>query len=217
MLPKVLVISGESLFAEGICALLENCSTLNVVGSAKNAEEAVDRIREQKPDVLLVDTGASIIDSEHTVKTVRREMDSINVLLVGSDREKDSIFRGLKAGAKGYVLRTEPASVLFSAILDVNRGGYFISSSATNMMVDEYRRARDDADSDLICQLTGREKEVLALIAEGYSSREIADELHITVKTAMGYRSGIKQKLNIRTTSGLIVYAFRKNMAEIKK
>lgn len=215
-IPRVLVVAKEALFIEGVCALLGNYGACEVVGSAASAEEALERTRELRPDVVLIDTVIPTIDSEHLILTIRKVMGNVHVLLIGQDAHGEPIFRGLKAGAKGYISRTESASVLVSALLDIYHGEYFLSPSAAKMLVAEYRRIIIGAKDDPYHQLTDREREVLRHIAEGHSSRVIANELHISIKTAMGHRTKIMRKLDIHNTVGLIKYALSKHLAELQ-
>ncbi|MFC2014982.1 response regulator transcription factor [Chloroflexota bacterium] len=202
-LPKVLVVANEILFAEGICALLENCGVIDIAGRASSAEEALERARELLPDVVLMDTA---IPSEQVIYALHEEIENVRVLLIGHDEYHESIFRGFKAGAKGYVSSSEPGSLLVSALLDIYHGNYFLSTSAVKMLVAEYCRIKHANINDPYLQLTNREREVLRLLAEGHGSKGIANLLHISSNTVMGYKSRINRKLNIRNTSDLTKY-----------
>ena len=215
-LPKVLVVANETLFVEGVCALIKNCGSCDVVGNAMSAEEAIERTQELRPDVVLIDTAIATIDSERVIRTIRKEMENVHVLLIGHDANGEPIFRGLKAGAKGYVSRTESASVLVSAILNVYHGEYFLSPSAAKRLIAEYRRIKLGTNDDPYHQLTNREREVLSWIAEGYGSQAIANDLCISIRTVFGYRAKINRKLDTHNTAELIKYAARKHLINLE-
>ena len=215
-LPKVLVVAYETLFSEGICALINNSGSCIVVGSTTNAREAIEKTRELRPDVVLVDTFIPAADSEHVIQTIHQEMENVQILLIGMDEYKEPIFRGLIAGAKGYVSRADSASVLVSALLDTYHGEYFLSPSATKMLVAEYCRITTDTRYDPYYQLSDREKEVLRYITEGYTSRVIAHKLNISVRTAMGHRARLMRKLGFHNTVELTRYALRKELVELR-
>ncbi len=215
-LPKVLVVSNETLFADSVCAFIENYGSCDVVGSAVSAKEAIERTRELIPDVVLIDTVIPAIDSEHVIRTLHKNMGNVHVILIGHERYRKTIFRGLKAGAKGYISTKDPASVVVSAIIDVCSGEYFLSPSATNMLVAECRRIKLDTNDDPYHQLTNREREILTHIVEGHGSQVIANHLHISYKTVLGHRAKINRKLDIHDTSGLVKYAIQKHLVTLE-
>ncbi|MFC2016152.1 LuxR C-terminal-related transcriptional regulator [Chloroflexota bacterium] len=215
-LPTVLVISNETLFADSVCAFIENYGSCDVVGKAASAEEAIERTRKLRPDVVLLDTAMPTIDSEHVIRTLHKDMRNVHVLLIGHETYAESIFRGIKAGAKGYVSTRDPASVVISAIIDICSEEYFLSPSATKMLVAEYRRIKLDTNDDPYHQLTNREREVLAYIAEGHGSQAIANHLHISYRTVLGHRAKINRKLDIHNTTELVKYAIQKHLITIE-
>ncbi len=215
-LPKVLVVSNETLLVDSVCAFIENYGSCDVVGSAASAEEAVERTQKLRPDVVLLDTAIPVIDSEHVIRTLHKDTGNVHVLLIGRETYKESILRGLKAGAKGYVSMRDPASVVVSAIIEVCSGEFFLSPSATNMLVAEYRRIKLDTNNDPYHQLTNREREVLTHIVEGHGSQAIANRLHISSRTVLGYRAKINRKLDIHNTAELVKYAVRKHLVTIE-
>ena len=213
---RVLVVTNDAIFVEGICALLGNCGACDVVGSAASAEEALERTRELRPDVVLIDTVIPTVDSEHVIRTIHKEMENVQVLLVGHDASGEPMFRGLKAGAKGYVSKTESASVLVSALLNIYSGEYFLSPSATKVLVAEYRRIKLETNDDPYHRLTDREKEVLQLLAKDFKRREIAKMLHISIKTVHGHTANIMKKLVVHNRIGLIKYAIQKHLITLE-
>ncbi|MFC1941775.1 LuxR C-terminal-related transcriptional regulator [Chloroflexota bacterium] len=212
---KVLVIADDSLFVEVVHTLIEDCGFCTVVGQAASTDYALERTRELRPDIVLMDTVMPTMVSEHLIRTIRKEMATIQVLLIGYDKHKEPILRGLKAGANGYYSMKDSASDLISAISDIHRGECFLSSAAVEKLVGEYRRDEVDIIDDPYHQLTNREKETLRLIAEGYKSREIADDLHLSIRTVLGYRARINHKLKIHNMTELVKYALSKRLVKL--
>ncbi len=215
-LPKVLIVSNETLFVDSVCAFIENYGSCDVVGSAASVEEAIERTRELRPNVVLIDTAIPTIGSEHVIRTLHKNTGNVHVLLIGRETDGESMFRGLTAGAKGYISMRDPASVVVSAIIDICSGEYALSPSAINMLVTKYRRTKLDTNDDPYHQLTNREREVLAHIAKGHGSQAIANHLQISPRTVLGHRAKINNKLDVHNTAELIKYAIKKHMTTIE-
>ncbi len=210
---RVLVADEEALFREGVCALLKIYEDIEIVGEATNGKETIEMVREQTPDVVLVNIAMPIMDGAEVIHRIRKENSKIKVLLLTQYEDRDRVLTGLKAGANGYIPKQATASDLVSAVLTVYRGDCFLYPSVAKTMVDDYlQRIRQPGSPDSYDQLTHREKEVLKLMAEGYKSREIADLLDIAVKTALGHRTSIMKKLGIHNRTELIKYAIRKHL-----
>ncbi len=214
---RVLVADEEALFREGVCALLKTYQNIEIVGEATNGKEAIEKVREQNPDVVLVNIAMPILDGAEVTHRIRKEKSDIKVLLLTQYEDRDRILSGLKAGANGYIPRRATASDLVSAILAVYQGGYFLYPSVAKTMVNDYLELlRHPRSSDPYGQLTHREKEVLKLVAEGHKSREIANLLHIEPKTAQGHRTNLMKKLDIHSGTELIKYAIRKHLITLE-
>jgi len=210
---RVLVADGEALFREGVCSLLKICEDMEVVGEAANGKETIERVREQTPDVLVMNIVMPIMDGAEVARRVRKENSNIKVLLLTQYEDRDRILSGLKAGANGYIPKRATASDLVSAIQVVYRGGCFLYPSVAKTLVNDYfHRLRHPGSPDPYDKLTHREKEVLKLVAEGHKSREIANLLDIAVKTALGHRTSMMKKLDIHNRTELVKYAIRKHL-----
>lgn len=135
---RVLVADEHILFCAGVCALLETRADMEVVGEATNGKEAIEMVREQAPDVVLLNIVMPIMDGAEVTHQIRKEKSNIKVLLVSQYEDRDSILSGLKAGANGYIPKRATASELVSAILTVYRGGCFLYPSVAKTMVDDY-------------------------------------------------------------------------------
>ncbi len=214
---RVLVADGQTLFREGVCALLKIREDIEVVGEATNGKETIEKVREQAPDVVLIDIAMSIMDGAEVTHRIRKENSDIKVLLLTQYEDKDRILSGLKAGANGYIPKRAASSDLVLAVLTVYRGDYFLYPSVAKTVVDDYLQLiRKPGSPDPYNGLSHREKEVLKLMAEGYKSREIADLFDIAVKTALGHRTSIMKKLGIHNRTELIKYAIRKHLINLE-
>ncbi len=213
---RVLVADGQALFREGVCALLKIHGDIEIVGEATNGIETIEKVREQTPDVVLIDIAMSIMDGIEVTHRIHKENSEIKVLLLTQYEDRDRILSGLKAGADGYIPKRAAALDLVSAILTVYRGDYFLYPSVAKTMVNDYLQLiRHPESPDPYDRLTHREKEVLKLLAEGRKSGEIANLLDMAVKTVLGHRASIMRKLGIHNRTELIKYALRKHLVSI--
>ena len=213
---RVLVADEQALFREGVCALLEMCEDIEIVGEAANGKETVEKVRDQTPDVVLIDIAIPIVDGNEVTYRIHKENSDTKVLLLTQYEDKDTVIRGLKAGANGFIPRKVAASDLVSAIIAVYRGGCFLYPTLAKIVVDDYvQHLRRAGVHDTYDQLTFREKQVLKLIAEGRKSGEIAELLDITARTALEHSTKIMKKLGIHNRTELIKYAIRKHVVNL--
>lgn len=214
---RVLVADEEALFREGVCALLKTYQNIEIVGEATNGKETIEVVREQTPDVVLVNIAMPIMDGDEVIHCIRKENSKIKVLLLTQYEDRDRVLTGLKAGANGYIPKRATASDLVSAILAVYRGGYFLYPSVAKTMVNDYLQLiKHPGSPDPYDKLTHREREVLRLIVEGHKSKEIADLIHIAPKTVLGHRTNIMKKLGIHSQTELIKYAICKHLINLE-
>ncbi len=215
---RVLVADAQSLFREGVCALLRGCEEIEVVGEAANGKETIEMVRKQTPEVVLMDIAMPIMDGAEVTYRIRKENSGLKVLLLTQYEDRDRILSGLKAGANGYIPKRATASDLVSAILTVYRGGCFLYPSVAKTVIDDYfQHIRRPGRPDQYERLTHREKQVLKLVAEGHKSREIAELFGIAIKTVLGHRTSIMRKLSIHNQTELIKYAIRKHLVDLEK
>ncbi len=210
---RVLVADGETLLREGIFALLKTHENIEIVGEATNGVETIEMAREQTPDVILMNIVMPIMDCAEVTHRIRKENSNIKVLILTQYEDRDHVLSGLKAGADGYIPKRATASDLVAAILAVYGGGCYLYPSVASTMVGDYlQRIRQHGSLDPYDRLTCREREVLKLIAEGRTSREIAGRLGVAIKTVSGHRTKMMQKLDIHNRSKLIKCAVRKGL-----
>lgn len=213
---KVLVADGQTLFREGVCTLLKTCEDIEIIGEATNGREIIEKVRQQAPNVVLMDMTMPIMDGTEVIRQIRRENSDVKVLLVSQHEDRQHILRGLKAGSNGYIPRSATPSELVSTILTLHSEGCFLYPSVAKTLVEEYRRMAQTASHDPYDRLTDREREVLKLIAEGHTSLEIAETLDIAVKTVLGHRASIMTKLSIHNWTELIKHAIRKHLINLE-
>lgn len=205
---KILLVDDHAMFRAGIKALLEAEGRMTVVGEASTGDEAVDKVRELKPDVVVMDL--SMPDSnglEATRRIAALELDT-KVLVLTVHAEEEYLVPVVEAGASGYLTKTSADTDLIEAIRVVARGEVFLPPKATTLLLQRYKAAESE-DTTSLHDLSTREQEVLALTAEGYSSREIGKKLFISPKTVDTYRSRIMDKLGLNHRSELVRFALR--------
>jgi DNA-binding NarL/FixJ family response regulator len=210
---KVLLVDDHAIMRDGIRALLSLNSDIEIVGEASEGKEAVARSQELAPDVIVMDIAMPGMDGLEATRRIVKQSPRTRILILTQHDDNQYVLSAIKAGAAGYLPKRALGSELVSAIRAVNRGDSFLHPSATAALINDYRQQAREGDS--YDQLTPREREILKLIAEGHTSREIADSLFISLKTVMGHRSKIMEKLGLHNRTDLIKYAMRKGLLSI--
>jgi DNA-binding NarL/FixJ family response regulator len=205
---KILLVDDHAMFRAGIRALLEADGRMTVVGEASSGDDAVDRVRELKPDVVVMDLSMPGSNGlEATRRIAALELDT-KVLVLTVHAEEEYLVPVVEAGASGYLTKTSADTDLIEAIRVVARGEVYLPPKATTLLLQRYKASETDEGAGLH-DLSTREQEVLALTAEGYSSREIGKKLFISPKTVDTYRSRIMDKLGLNHRSELVRFALR--------
>ena len=212
---RTLIADDHTLLRNGICALLADEPDIVIVGEASDGREAVRLAGQLKPDVVLMDIAMPLLNGLEATRQIKREHPAINVLVLTMYDNEEYFREMLGAGASGYIIKRAAATELVSAIRAVNRGEAVLSPGITRLLVEDYlnhdlRNNRDDPNA-----LSSREREVLQLIAEGKTSREIAGLLHLSVKTVQSHRTSLMQKLDLHDRGDLIKYAIQKKIIEL--
>ncbi|MFH1002624.1 MAG: response regulator transcription factor [Chloroflexota bacterium] len=211
---RVLVVDDHTVVRDGICALLALVGDMEVVGEAANGSEALKMVKELKPDVVLMDVAMPIMDGLEATRRICREFPS-RVLVLTQYDDKEYVFPIIEAGASGFISKVAASSELVSGIRSVFNGDSYLSPSATRLIVEDYQHSRGQLSHDPYEQLTERERDVLKLVAEGYTTQEIADMLVISPKTVEGHRTNLMAKLGIHNRTELVKYALRKGIITI--
>ncbi len=205
---KILLVDDHTMFRSGMKALLERESDFQVVGEGSTGDEGVDRVRELKPDVVIMDLSMPGSDGLEATRRITALGLKTKVLVLTVHAEEEYLVPVVEAGASGYLSKTSADLALVDAIRVVARGEVYLPSKATRLVLQHYRTAQADAGGGTQ-QLSAREQEVLALTAEGFSSREIGERLFISPKTVDTYRSRIMEKLGLNHRSELVRFALR--------
>jgi len=206
-------VDDHTIVRDGICALLALVADIEVVGEAANGKEALEKVRQLAPDVVLMDVAMPMISGLEATRRIREEFPNAKVLALTQYDDREHIFSMIEAGASGFISKLAVSSELALAIRAIYRGDSFLSPSAAKAFVEGYQQgAVTWGKDDPYQQLTTREREVLKLLAEGYTVREIAEMLVISPKTVEGYKTSLMDKLDIHRKTDLIKYAIRKGI-----
>jgi len=213
---RVLVVDDHAMFREGIRSLLQGYDDVEVAGEATQGREAIEKVRQLAPQVVLMDIAMPVMGGLEATRRIHKESPNTRVLALTQYEDSEYILSMLKAGAKGYISKTATASELVSAIRTVYNGECFLYPSAATTLIEEYL-LRVGGEKNEYERLTDREREILQLVAEGRTNREIADTLFISVKTVLRHRTGIMEKLDFHNRTELIKYAISKGLIDVPR
>ncbi len=209
---KILLVDDHAIMRDGIRALLSLQSDIEIVGEASDGKAAVEKAGELAPDIVLMDIAMPGMDGLEATRRMRKLNRVPKVLVLTQHDNREYILSAIKAGISGFVPKKALGAELVSAIHAVHRGESFLYPSAATALIEDYLRQADEEPYD---RLTDREREILKLIAEGHSSREIGAMLFISLKTVLGHRTKIMQKLDIHNRTELIKFAMQKGLVSI--
>ena len=210
---RVLVAADRALIRSGIRALLEKLSDLQIVAEACDGPEALRLIRQHQPDVALIESAMSTLNGFEVTARVWKERPKVHVIILSTQADEECLMQALGCGAAGYLTMTASAAELELAIKTVANGKTHVTSSATEPLVDfvRYRAVIETFE-----RLTTRQREVLKLIAEGNSTKQIALALKISVKTVEAHRMLLTDRLDIHHTAGLVRYAIKAGLIRLE-
>lgn len=206
---QVLLADDHQIVRQGLRSLLERAG-FEVVGEAIDGREAVNLAAEKHPDVAILDLAMPALNGVDAAREMLRSSDSLKVILLTMHTEDPYVLEALRAGVSGYVLKTQAVDELAQAIREVARGAIYLSPDVSRTVVHAYR-SKTEMPLD---PLSPRERQVLQLVAEGKSTKEVAAILGVSVKTAESHRSRIMSKLDIHETATLVRYAIRNGIAQ---
>ncbi|OGO24991.1 MAG: DNA-binding response regulator [Chloroflexi bacterium RBG_16_50_9] len=209
---KVLIVDDHAIMRDGIRALLSINDDIQVAGEASDGKEAIKKMSELEPDVVVMDIAMPGMDGMEATRQIIKANVKVKILILTQHDNKEYILSAIKAGAAGFVPKRAMGSELVSAIRAVYRGDSVLYPSVASALIEDYRQR---TELDPYDRLTTREREILRLIAEGHTSQEIAEMLVISLKTVLGHRTKIMDKLDIHNRTELIKFAMRKGLISI--
>jgi two-component system response regulator NreC len=213
---RCVLVDDHTLFRQGVRRLLESESDFDVVGESPDAGEAVEKARELRPDVVLMDIGMPGLSPFEAARQIKKNRPETKIIFLTMYEDEDYLVQCLEVGAAGYVLKDTPAQQLVSAVRDVYKGGKYLSSRVLGKLVEDFRaRVKDARMRPRMSTLTPREREILKLLAEGNSVKEIAVLLGLSVKTVEAHKFNLMRKLDIHNKAQLVTYAIQKKIIKI--
>ena len=211
MSTRILIADDHGVVRGGLRLLLDRQPGLEVVAEAADGIEALDRALAQRPDVAILDVSMPRLTGIQATREIKAHAPEVSVLVLSMHDDERYVFEALKAGASGYVLKREADVDLVDAVHAVRRGEPFLTNAATETLIREWM---SDATTGPSEPLTNREQEVLKLIAEAHTNREIGEILHLSEKTVESHRGNILRKLGMRDRVQLVRYAIRRGLVE---
>jgi DNA-binding NarL/FixJ family response regulator len=210
---KVLIADDHGVVRKGLRLLLEQYPELVVVGEAANGREAVTMAASLSPQVVVLDVAMPILNGIEAAEQILKVNSQVGIILLTMHADESYVLRALHAGVKGYLLKESAEEDLLSAIKSVANGKPFFSKAINEVLLEDYMRVlKQQGLSDTFDLLTVREKEVLQLLAEGRTNKEVATLLDVSPYTVESHRTNLMQKLNVHNTAEIVLYAVRKRL-----
>jgi DNA-binding NarL/FixJ family response regulator len=208
---RILLADDHAVLRDGVRMVLETHPGFKVVGTADNGEDAVDLARSLRPDIAVLDIAMPRLNGLEATREIRACCPATEVVILSMHEGEDYLREALRAGAAGYVLKRAAAKELVGAIQAVRRGESYLDPALTRTLISDYVRQVDRSDTPADA-LTERELEVLSLVAEGFTNRQIALKLNISIKTVQTHRANLMDKLNLHDRTELVRYAIRRGL-----
>ncbi|WP_163971897.1 response regulator [Oceanobacillus halotolerans] len=208
---SILLADDHGIIRKGIKLLIEQEPDMSVLWETDNQEKLLQLVDDEKPDVVVTELYLEKKACLHAINKIKASSQKSRVIVLTNYEDKECLFRVLKAGASGFLLKTNHDQDLIEAIRTIYHGGAYLYPNATKVMLDDYVRTSRNAEGQKN-RLTAREEEVLSYIAKGYTNREIAEKLYVSVKTIEAHRAHVMDKLNLRNRPALVQYAMENGL-----
>lgn len=209
---KILVVDDHAIFRQGLISVLQQYEEFEVVGQASSGVEAVDKASELQPDVVIMDISMPGGNGVEATSAIQQNLPDVRVLILTVSNEENDLFTAIKAGAKGYLLKNVSLQELIDSIRLVASGEAIVAPSMAVRLLDEFRQAEIERTEKILSELSLREKEVLQLIADGKSNKEIAAKLYISETTVKAHLRSILEKLHVRNRAQAAAMAMAKGL-----
>lgn len=207
---RILIADDHAMMRDGIRALLAISEDMEVVGEAADGKEAVEKTQQLAPDVVIMDIAMPRMDGLEAIRRIHKKQPRVKTLVLTQHDDQEYVLSVVKAGATGFLPKKAVSSDLIAALRALRKGESFLYPQAASILISSYLQRASGADS--YDTLTGREREILKLVAEGHTSRQIAAMLYLSAKTVTGHRNKLMQKLDLHNRPDLIRYAMRRGL-----
>ena len=214
---KILIADDHKLIRDGIEAMLTELEDIQVICSVSSGEEAINEVRQNKPDVILMDIMMGGMTGIEATRWIKDSDPAVRVILVTMEISKEYVSAGIKSGVDGYLPKDIDKQTLLEAIRTVHKGGRFFTDAIMKLVFEDFysHEKLKSSDKKLPNELTKREYEILGLVASGRTNKELAEMLFISVKTVETHKTNILEKLGLRNTADLVKYAIKNNIISI--
>ena len=212
---KILLADDHTILRAGLKMMLNAQPDMEVVGEAQDGRQAIAETQRLHPDIVLMDITMPDMNGIEATRQIKKLIPEAKVLVLTMHENDEYVFQALRAGASGYMLKEAADTELISALHVISSGQFYLSPIAQSVMVGDYlQRVRAGEERDSYSSLTEREREILKLVAEGYTNNQIAERLVISPKTVDTHRTHIMDKLNLHSRAELVKYAMRRGLLE---
>jgi two-component system response regulator NreC len=212
---RILLADDHTILRAGLKMMLNAQPDMDVVGEAQDGRQAIQEAQRLQPDIVLMDITMPDMNGIEATRQIKRNIPNVRVLILTMHEHDEYVFQALRAGASGYMLKEAADTELITALHVVQSGQFYLSPAAQSVMVGDYlQRVRTGEEKDSYSSLTEREREILKLVAEGYTNNQIAEQLVISPKTVDTHRTHIMDKLNLHSRAELVKYAMRRGLLE---
>lgn len=212
---KIIIADDHQLFREGLVNLLSNTPDIEIIAQAEDGKDALHKARKLSPDIILMDIAMPVMTGVRATELLSKELPDIKVIALSMHSDKEYIKGILEAGASGYLFKNCTYNQLIEAINTVSAGKKYLSDKITEVLIEDYIGKEAETDTEL-ANLSKREQEVLKLLAEGKSVREISELLFLSVKTVGTHKQNIFDKLKLKSTADLVKYALKQGIISLE-
>ena len=212
---RILLADDHRIVREGLAALVEKQSDMKVIGQASDGRQAIQLACDLQPDVIIMDASMPVLNGIEATRRIAAELPNIPVLCLSFQSNKRLVLAVLEAGASGYLLKDCAAEELITAIRTIIANQTYLSPAIAGTVVDGYKTRRADSEDSAFTHLTEREREIVQLLTEGRSMKEIAAQLNLSVKTIGTHREHLQAKLHLHNLAELTKYALREGLTSV--
>jgi DNA-binding NarL/FixJ family response regulator len=214
---RVFIVDDHTMFREGLRQLIEHDPGLTVCGDAADAQKALEGISQSNPDVVMVDITLADSSGLDLVRNIKNKYEDLPVLVVSMHEESLYAERALRSGAMGYVMKNEPAKTVIAAIRSVLRGEMYLSQKMSSSVITRFIHGENEQPMSPLEILSDRELEVFRMLGQGKGTRQIAQDLEVSIPTVQSFRNRIKEKLHLKTAPELVLHAIHWVQSESAK